>query len=119
MNTTPTAPIWRTLGELELPVSASTDEPIQAWLAESLAPLNLPSGFTERVLRSAQESARRAFDPNAGEARAQIHVLVLVPSGTIPSGRTWGFFHIERIEASASGAERQHAIDFYLYGEGE
>jgi len=120
MNTNASFPDWHTLGELELLVGASADEAIHAWLAEILAPLNLSPDFLGRVLKSAQESVGHAIHPNSEDTHSHIHISVLVPRGHITPGRSWGFFHIERIEASKdSSDERYHAIDFYLYVEGE
>ena len=120
MNTTNPSPAWQTLGELELPAVASTDDAIHAWLAEILVHLNLSPDFLGRVLKSAQESAGNAFHPNSEDALSHIHISILVPHEHASSGKSWGFFHIEKIEtATDSSDERHHAIDFYLYVEGE
>ncbi|NTU55711.1 MAG: hypothetical protein HGA79_05630 [Anaerolineales bacterium] len=120
MNINTSSPAWHTLGELELPVEVSMDETIRAWLMEILASINLPPDFLVRVLKSAQESVWNAIHPNSEDTHSHIHFSILVPHGHTPSGKSWGFFHIERIEASAdSSDERHHAIDFYLYVEGE
>jgi hypothetical protein len=108
------------LGELVLPIATSTDEAVHTWLVEVLMPLNLSPDFLGRVLKSAQESAGHAFQSNIEGTISHVHVLILAPCEHAPSGKSWGFFHIERIEASAdNSAERHHAIDFYLYVEGE
>jgi hypothetical protein len=120
MNTHPPSPDWHTLGELELPVGVSTNEAVHIWLAEILAPLNLSPDFLERVLISAQESAGHALQPNAEGTLSHIHIAILVPRDHAPAGKSWGFFHIERIEANSDdNDECHHAIDFYLYVEGE
>jgi hypothetical protein len=120
MNINHPTPNWQTLGEFELPIDASTDAAVHAWLAEILVHLNLSSDFLERVLKSAQESVGHTFQSDAENVLSHIHISILVPCGHIPSGRSWGFFRIERIEASEdSSDERHHAIDFYLYVEGE
>jgi hypothetical protein len=122
MNTNTPLPIpgWQTLGELELPVGASTGEIVHAWLAEALASLNLSTDFLERVLRSAQESAGHALQPNAAGALLHIHFFIPLLLEHDSSGKSWGFFHIKRIETRADDVDaRHHAIDFYLYVEGE
>lgn len=113
-------PAWHVLGELVLHIATSTDEAVHTWLAEVLMPLNLSPDFLERVLRSAQESVGNTIHPNSEDTLSHIHISILVPRGHTPSRKPWGFFHIERIEASADNSdERHHAIDFYLYVEGE
>lgn len=108
------------LGKLVLPITKSTDEAVYTWLAEVLMPLKLPADFLGMVLGSAQESVGNTIHPNPDDTLSHIHISILVPRGHIPSGKSWGFFHIERIEAGVdSSDEIHHAIDFYLYVEGE
>ena len=120
MNTCYPTPGWHTFGELTLSVSVNTDEAILAWLMQILAPLNLSPDFLARLLRSAQESAGRTCQPNVTGSLPYIHISILVPCEHIRLGKPWGFFHMERMESSANGgSERHHAIDFYLYVEGD
>ncbi len=113
-------PAWHMLGELVLPIVKSTDQAVHTWLVEVLMPLNLSSEFMGRVLGSAQESVGNTINPNSESALSHIHISILVPRGHIPSRKSWGFFHIERIEAGVdSSDEIHHAIEFYLYVEGE
>jgi len=108
------------LGELELPVVTSMEETVHTWLADVLTPLNLSPDFLGRVLKSAQISTGHAFQPNFEGIISHVHFSILVPHGHASPGKSWGFFHIERIEASADSSDkRHHAIDFYLYIEGE
>lgn len=120
MNNNSSSSSWHTLGDLELTTGVDTDEAVHAWLVEILAPLNLSPDFQKRILRSAQESAGRTLQPDAEDAIPHIHISILVPRNHAPAGKPWGFFHIERIETGTEdGNERHHAIDFYLYIEGE
>lgn len=120
MNINHPTPNWQTLGEFELPIDASTDAAVHAWLAEILVQLNMSSDFLQRVLKSAQESVGHTFQSDAENVPSHIHISIFVPRGYIPSGRSWGFFHIERIDTYAdSRDERHHAVDFYLYVEGD
>lgn len=113
-------PAWHMLGELVLPIATSTDEAVYTWLAEVLIPLNLSPDFLGRLLRSAQEAVGNTINPNSEDTLSHTHISILVPRGRTPSGKSWGLFRIERIEASADNSdERHHAIDFYLYVEGE
>lgn len=113
-------PAWHMLGELVLPIVKSTDQAVHTWLVEVLMPLNLSSEFMGRVLGSAQESVGNTINPNSESAISHIHISILVPRGHIPSRKSWGFFHIEKIEAGVdSSDEIHHAIEFFLYVEGE
>lgn len=111
---------WHILGELELPVGASTDNALQSWLTELLDPLNLHADFLNQVLKSAQEVAVRVLNAETAMKFEHIHILVLVTSDHISKGGTWGFFRIEKIENTAEGdVAHGHTIGFYLYVEGE
>ena len=111
---------WRRLGELELPPGDAVDPAIQAWIAPVLDPLNLSPDFLERVVKSAKESAMRYLQPEAGVTPGHIHLSIHTPRQHLIKGKTWGFFHIERIENRGEALDdRGHAIDFYLYVEGE
>lgn len=114
------SPDWQLLGELELPVGVSTDDAVHTWLMELLDPLPLSTDFLNRVMKSAQDSAVRAMHPNIVKEFGHIHLSVFVPHGHAAQGKTWGYFHIERIEDREEGiVSHDHAIDFYLYMEGE
>lgn len=120
MNANTFSPAWHVLGELELPVGISADDAIHSWLTEILTSLNTSLDFLERILGAAQESAGHALHPNTEDVLSHIHISILVPRDHVPTGKSWGFFHIERIETSTDDSnERHHAIDFYLYVEGE
>lgn len=111
---------WQILGEIELPVGSDADSAISKWLTELLDPLNLSTDFLSRVLESAQDSATRALLPNAAMPIRHIHLSVLATLEHLSKGKTWGFFHIERIEHEVDGVvAHDHTIDFYLYVEGE
>ena len=115
----PSGTDWQILGNLELPVSVNTDDAIRAWLEELLIPLELSKDFLDRVTHSAQESASRLFE-NGELEHEHLHLSILVPQSHKATGKSWGFFHIERIENQRSDAATQdHAIDYYLYREGE
>jgi len=113
-------PEWQLLGELELPVGVSTNDVVHAWLTELLSPRNLSTDFLNRVLKSAQDSATRALHPNIAMDFGHIHLSIYVPHERVAKGKTWGYFHIERIENRKDDiVSHDHAIDFYLYMEGE
>ena len=118
----PTAPDadWYLLGELELPAGTAAESAIQAWIGPLLEPLHLSADFLSRVLNSIQESVLRCGNPDAGEIPGHIHFCIHAPRKERARGGTWGFFHIERIEnQDEEMTGTNHAIDFYLYVEGE
>lgn len=87
---------------------------------ELLGSLNLSADFLNRVLKSAQDSATRALHPNIAMESGHIHLSIFVPQERAAKGKTWGYFHMERIENRTDDiVSHNHAIDFYLYMEGE
>src|SRR6185503_101176 len=106
---------WQILGQLRLPVGSNADDPIRIWLMEILAPINLPVNFLDKILKSAQDSARRAMQAESLMKFEHIHLIIFVPSGHVSKRRTWGFFRIEKIEnVTADYRLPDHAIEFYL-----
>jgi len=111
---------WRLLGELNLSISSDSDSTINPWLTELLIPLSLSADFLNRVMESVQGTVRRALYPNAVPITGHIHLSIFTPHERILERKTWGFFHIERIENRGDTVKaRNHAIDFYLYVEGQ
>jgi hypothetical protein len=104
---------WRILGELELPAAAESDSAIQAWLANLLEPLRLHADFQNKILRSAQAAACLLHAQTEIKFE-HIHLLILVPPNHASKRGTWGFFRIEKV-----GQGGDHAIEFYLYLEGQ
>ena len=110
---------WQFLGELTLPADSKVDSAIGNWLTTIIAPFDLSPDFLNRVLESVQESVTRALQPNTAMAFGYIYLSIFAPSEHVSQGRTWGFFHIERIEYRGEAVDtHDHAIDFYLYMEG-
>ena len=111
---------WQILGQLKLPVGSNADDPIRIWLMEILAPINLPVNFLDKILKSAQDSARRAMQAESLMKFEHIHLIIFVPSGHVSKRRTWGFFRIEKAETpSGDGKPVDHSIELYLYLEGQ
>jgi len=111
---------WQILGELELSIGSSAAGLIHARLSRTLEPLDLHTDFLNKILVSAQDAAVRASQAETVMKFGHIHISIFVPHEHASKGKTWGFFHIERIENPSEGAATQdHAIDFYLYVEGE
>jgi len=111
---------WQTLGELTLPVGVSSGDILNTWLPEILNTINLSTDFFERFLQSVQASAVRAMEANVPVRDAHVHISILVPHKHDSIGRSWGFFQIEKIETKTDTVDTHiHAIDFYLYVEGD
>ena len=111
---------WRILGGLELLVNSDADSAINSWLTELLSPLSLSTDFLSRFNDSVQGTVRRVLHSNAASitGHGHIHLSIFAPQAHILEQKTWGYFHIERIENQAETADtRDHAIDFYLYVE--
>lgn len=113
-------PGWQTLGEIKLPVSVHMGEAIVKWLEEILAPLNLSIKFMEGFSQFARTLVARAGGVSTTTPLNHIHISILVPDKHGSNGKSWGFFHIERIENQTDNIHsKDHAIDIYLYVEGE
>ena len=111
---------WQILGELELPAGASVEDALYTWLTEVLHPLHLQPELLNKILVSAQEAVARAAHTGIVEKFEHIHLMVLVPAARREQERTWGFFRLEKIEdAKAPRTAGDHAVEFYLYGEGD
>jgi hypothetical protein len=111
---------WHALGELELPVASDAAELLQAGLPGILAPLELRADLQDKIVGSVQEAARRAMQAESALEFGHIHVAIFVPHEYQTQRGTWGFFHIERLEGAAGDSTaRNHAIDLYLYVEGD
>lgn len=111
---------WQILGELELPDNVSTDDAARLWLTEILNNLDLSTEFFERFLKSAQASITRALGANGLTPFVYVHISILVPNKHNSVGRSWGYFQIERIGTKMNNVDiQEHAIDFYLYVEGD
>jgi hypothetical protein len=113
-------PGWRLLGELELATNSDTDHSSNEWLTVILGPLNLQDDFVNKVLKSAQDAMERAVQTEPVRQFGHLHLLIFVPVEQASKGGTWGFFRIEKVERAADGDQNpDHAIEFYLYFEGE
>jgi hypothetical protein len=110
---------WQALGEIELPIGSDTSVRGNAWLAETLKPLELRADFSNKVMKSAQETIARAVHPSrALVAFEHIHITVFVPTDSASKGQNWGFFRIEKFEgAPPDDSFPAHAIEFFLYRE--
>jgi hypothetical protein len=106
---------WQKLGELKLPFGVDAEAMINAWLSKTLAPLHLHVGFLNKVLASAREAATRAMQSEPVMAFDHIHLLVFALRRLDPTGQTWGFFRIEKMDGAADVSRPNHAIEFYLY----
>ena len=111
---------WQLLGALDLSVGPDADFAINPWLRELLNPLDLSADFMNRVMESAQDSVMRILQTDIILLFGHVHLSIFAPHERIPERKTWGFFHIERIENRGEAVNtRDHAIDFYLYVEGQ
>jgi len=113
---------WRNLGILELSASSGADSAINAWLTELLSPLSLSTDFLSRLTESVQGTVSRVLGPSVVSTtkHEKVHLSIFAPPELILERKTWGFFHIERIENRGEVVDTSdHAIDFYLYVEGQ
>jgi hypothetical protein len=111
---------WQILGEMELPLGTSMADALHAWLKEILHPLNLQAELINKIITSAQDAVARAVHAGFMHKFEHIHLMVFVPSEQQAKERTWGFFRLEKIEAAKEGqTDGDHAVELYLYGEGD
>lgn len=111
---------WQILGELELPASAGMEDALAAWFTEILHSLNLQTELLNKIIVSAQDAVVRAVQAENVFKFKHIHLTVFVPLEREKKGQAWGFFRLEKIEdTQEKDIGGDHAIEFYLYGEGE
>ena len=111
---------WQTIGGIELSVGIGTNDAIHAWLIEILNTLNLATEFFERFLKAAQTTVTRDMRANGLASLVYVHISILAPQKHNSTGKSWGFFQIEKIETKADNVNTHiRAIDFYLYVEGD
>lgn len=111
---------WQTLGDLEVRSDSDIERAVQAWLDKTLKPLALHTDLLERILRSACEAATRALqhnDPDTG--LRHVHLLAFSSHRGEARRQTWGFFRIEKLGDMLNMYSHNHAIEFYLYLEGQ
>jgi len=112
-------PGWRKLGELELPIGTSANTSLQLWLLDILDPISLATDFLNRVLASIQEAVARALRSENEMKSGHLHISIYVPYDSVSKGKTWGFFHTEKIGGHTDDIPNfGHSMDFYLYVEG-
>jgi len=119
-NTHKSSAYWQILGELELSVGASLEEALYAWLIEILRSLHFQPELINKIILSAQDAIARAVHAETMDKFKHIHLVVFVPSELEEKEPAWGFFRLEKIEDSKdeqTGGD--HAVEFYLYGEGD
>lgn len=109
---------WQVLGKLELPIGPDADDVIESWLVERFRPLNLPAGFLNTVLKSAQEAAAHAMRSEAVRQLKHVHLVIFASPDHGSNRRNWGFFRIEKVENASDQDYSKHAIELYLYLEG-
>ena len=111
---------WQVLGELQLPVGSNNDDAIRAWFTETLSPLQLDATLQNKILQSAKETAARVMHFETATKFERVHLLVLAPVNYPSKAQTWGFFRIEKVEFAKSFKDLpDHAVEFYLYLEGQ
>lgn len=111
---------WQILGELELPVGASVEKVLHAWLTKILHPLNLQMELSIKIIASAQEAVARAIQAEITPKFDHVHLTVFIPSEWEEKKQAWSFFRLEKIEdMKDEQTDGTHAIEFYLYGEGD
>lgn len=110
---------WQTLGDLEIRSDSDIERDVQAWLNQTLGPLELPSDLLDRILRSACEAATRALQlKDSGMSFRHVHLLVFSSYNGETKRQTWGFFRLEKLDAEAEADSLNHSIELYLYLEG-
>jgi hypothetical protein len=111
---------WQILGEFELPAGASVEGALHAWLQEILHPLDLQAELLDKILASAQAAVARVVRTEIIPRFEHLHLTVFIPSEREEKKQAWGFFRLEKIEdMQGEQTDGDHAIEFYLYGEGD
>lgn len=111
---------WQILGELELPVGASVEDALFAWLTEILLPLDLPADLLNKIIISAQDAVAHAIHAEIMHKFGHIHLVIFAPSKRDEKEEAWGFFRLQKIEyAKENQNYGDHVVEFYVYSEGD
>lgn len=93
---------------------------MHVWLTGILYPLNLQTELLDKIFVSAKDAVTRAVEAETMLKFEHIRLMVFVLSVQDNKEQAWGFFRLEKIEDSKDEqAGGDHAIEFYLYGEGD
>jgi hypothetical protein len=124
---------WQLFGEIELPAGSTNGHFIGAWLEETLRPLHLNNRLLNTIIASAAEavdggSAEQTADDGTAALAVGVpmetdfeplQLRIYVFDDSLSSGKSWGFFRVEKKGDTLSPAgRRERAIAFYLYREG-
>jgi hypothetical protein len=112
--TEPAAAGWQLFGETTLAEDSRGE--LDAWLAETFRPLNLPAAFAGKILTTARQAAARAQQPAPG-SRGCIRLQIFLPTPRLSGGQTWGFFQLEKTASTPAGPPVP-VVAFYLYQDG-
>ena len=111
---------WQILGELKLSIDAGAHSDISIWMAKTLSPLNLHEDFINKILKSARDVVTHAMQTESGKVPEHLHLSIFVSQDHGSSGRPWGFFRVEKLKGvNTADNDLDHAIEFYLYLEGQ
>lgn len=105
---------------MELPIDESVEAALHTWLIELLQPLDLQAELVNKIIASAQDAFARTHHPEITFQFEQIHLVIFIPSKRDARKKAWSFFRLDKIEDTQdeqTGSE--HAVEFYLYGEGD
>ncbi len=111
---------WLLLGELKLLNDANTHVRVNAWLLETLSPLNLHVDLLDTICKSTNDATTNLVGSNPAMLQFEhIHLLVFSQSRQASGLQTWGFFRIEKVEPALEDSNpSDHSIELYLYLEG-
>lgn len=110
---------WLILGHFDSPVSSSIHSAMNLWLMQTLGPLNLQTDVLEKICKSTLATTIRAIPDETGTMCHDLHLVVFVPIDFSRNGQNWGFFLVEKLEASGeNNCDLCLEIELFLYREG-
>jgi hypothetical protein len=108
---------WHILGEIEIPIGVNAQSTLDAWLMESLFPLNLHADFLNKIRKSAEDVATPSIQI---ETVQRTRLLIMIPANRRLNVQTWGHFRIEKVGLTAENENSpNHTIEFYLFPDGQ
>jgi len=110
---------WQLLGELRLTRGLDIEATVYVWLLEVLKPLDVHIDFFNRLVQSVQDAVVNLLDAGSVSQKFDhVHLLMFARTRQMETPRSWGFFHIEKLEELAhENNPPDHAVKFYLYPE--
>lgn len=105
---------------MKLALGENVEAVLYTWLMDLLEPLDLQAELVNKIIASAQDAFARATQTDLTFQFEQIRLEVFIPEKRGARKKAWSFFRLDKIEdTSNEHVGSNHAVEIYLYGEGD